>query len=124
VRYGIVPAGGATVRLAERLEPSRAAQLYYTGALVDAEALKDWGLVNEVVAGERLMERAREIAQEICQRSPEAIRHIKALTRPGDPGGTRAARIRAELESFEKHLHGKDLARGLAAFRSKQKPVF
>ncbi len=26
------------------------------------------------------MERAMEIAREICQRSPEAIRHIKALT--------------------------------------------
>ena len=124
VRYGIVPAGGATVRLAERIKPSHAAQLFYTGSLLDAETLMDWGLVNEVVPREHLMERAIEVAREICRRSPEAIRHIKALTRPPDPDGSRASRIRAELEKFEKHLHGNDLANGLAAFRSKQEPAF
>lgn len=123
-KYGIVPAGGATVRLAERIEPSRAAQLFYTAALVDAETLKDWGLVNEVVAGERLMERAKEIAGDICRRSPEAIRHIKALTRRATRDEKRAARIRAELEKFEVQIRGADLAKGLAAFRSKQDPGF
>jgi acyl-CoA synthetase (AMP-forming)/AMP-acid ligase II/enoyl-CoA hydratase/carnithine racemase len=123
-KYGIVPAGGATVRLGERIDPSRAAQLFYTASLVDAETLKEWGLVNEVVPRERLMERAMQIARDICQRSPEAIRHIKALTRRADPSATRAARIRAELERFEKHIRGVDLAKGLAAFRTKQDPVF
>jgi enoyl-CoA hydratase/carnithine racemase len=117
-RYGVVPTGGATVRLLERLSPSHAAQLFYTAAPVDAGKLVEWGLVNEVVASERLMQRATEIAREIATRSPEAIRQIKALTRRADP--TRAARIRAELEHFASHLDGKDLAHGLAAFRNKQ----
>jgi enoyl-CoA hydratase/carnithine racemase len=119
-RYGIVPAGGATVRLMERLSPSHAAQLFFTAAPVDAGTLVDWGLVNEVVAPDRLMQRATEIAREIASRSPEAIKHIKALTRRTDPDGTRAARIRAELEHFASHLQGNDLARGLAAFKQKQ----
>jgi enoyl-CoA hydratase/carnithine racemase len=123
-KYGIVPAGGATVRLAERIGPSRAAQLFYTASLVDSETLKDWGLINEIVAGERLMERAKEIARDICRRSPEAIRHIKVLTRRANTDGTRAARIRAELERFDEQIRGADLAKGLAAFRSKQDPDF
>jgi enoyl-CoA hydratase/carnithine racemase len=48
-RYGVVPAGGATVRLRERITPSRAAELFYTAGLVDAATLHAWGLVNEVV---------------------------------------------------------------------------
>jgi len=123
-RYGVVPAGGATVRLSERVGPSRAAQLFYTASLMDVATLKDWGLVNEVVPGERLMERARELAREICQRSPEANRHIKALTGRMAHSDARAKRIRAELERFEEHIRGVDLAAGLEAFRAKQQPIF
>jgi acyl-CoA synthetase (AMP-forming)/AMP-acid ligase II/enoyl-CoA hydratase/carnithine racemase len=123
-KYAIVPAGGATVRLAERIAPSRAAELFYTASLVYAETLKEWGLINEVVPRERLMERVMQIAHDICRRSPEVIRHIKALTRPLDSSGTRKARIRAELDRFEEHLRGADLAEGLAAFRAKRDPVY
>ena len=112
-RYGIVPAGGATVRLSERIAPSRAAQLFYTAALVDAKTLAEWELVNEVVPKERLILRTKELATEISQRSPEAIRHIKALTGRKAQGAARDDRLRAELASFEAHGHGADLARGL-----------
>ena len=36
----------------------------------------------------------------------------------------RAKRIRAELERFEEHIRGVDLAKGLAAFRAKQQPIY
>lgn len=121
-KYGVVPAGGATVRLAERIGPSRAAQLFYTGALLDAATLKEWGLVSEVVPRNRLMEHAKELAREICLRSPEANRHIKSLTARGSEA--RAERIRAELEAFAEHIGGNDLAKGLAAFRDKKPPGF
>ncbi len=122
-RYGVVPGGGATVRLAERISPARAAQLFYTAALHDAETLRDWGLVNEVVPGERLNDRALELAREIAGQSPEAIRHIKALRREGrDP--MRAGRLRAELDHFARHIDGADLAAGLAAFRNKRSPSY
>ena len=119
-RYGIVPAGGATVRLRERISPSRAAHLFYTAALVDAATLAEWGLVNEVVPKERLLPRAMELATEISQRSPEAIRHIKALTSGRTHAVARDDRLGAQLAAFETHVDGADLARGLTAFRQKQ----
>jgi enoyl-CoA hydratase/carnithine racemase len=123
-RYGVVPAGGATVRLPERIGRSRAAQLFYTAALADAVTLKDWGLVNEVVPRDKLMDRTMELAREICRRSPEAIRHIKALTARGVDPEARGNCIRAELERFDEHVNGADLAKGLAAFRAKEAPQF
>lgn len=123
-RYGVVPAGGASVRLGERIGPSRAAQLFYTAATVDATTAAAWGLVNEVVPDTQLMERATALARQICRASPEVHRHVKALTgRDARPVG-RAERIRAELTRFEQHLRGSDLARGLAAFRAKREPDF
>lgn len=123
-RYAIVPAGGATVRLLERLSPAHAAQLFYTAGLVETERLADWGLLNEVLPRERLMERALEIAREICQRSPEANRHIKALTGRKERARDRDSRLRAELEHFAEHVKGADLAAGLKAFRAKRPPEY
>lgn len=123
-RYGVVPAGGGTVRLMEKLSPSHAAQLFYTAELVEAETLRDWGLVNEVVASDQLMDRAMEMAREISKRSPEAIRHTKALIRPTVRSVERDSRIEAELERFAEHVDGSDLKKGLEAFRLKQEPQY
>jgi enoyl-CoA hydratase/carnithine racemase len=120
-RYGVVPAGGATVRLRERISPSRADQLFYTAELVDAETLCAWGLVNEVLPADRLMGRARELARAIARCSPEALRHIKALHASSPQ---RRQRLEAELERFALHIGGNDLARGLSAFRAKQPPPY
>jgi len=116
-RYGVVPAGGATVRLRERISPSHAAQLFYTADPVDAATLHAWGLVNEVLPGDRLMDRAQALAREIALCSPEAIAHIKALT---GPSPERQRRLEAELEHFAAHLTGRDLAKGLAAFAARR----
>jgi len=123
-RYGVVPAGGATVRLTERVTPSRAAQLFYTAALVDAATLLDWGLVNEVVPAASLMDRAMALAREIAERSPEVIRRTKALTGRIARTPARQSQLRAELEQFADHLDGVDLTTGLAAFRTKQPPRY
>ena len=120
VRYGVVPAAGATVRLGERISPSHAADLFYTARLVDAETLRDWGLINEVVPPEQLMSRAMGVARDICQRSPEAVAHIKFLTGKRARIPDRQNRIAAEIERFALHVDGTDLARGLSAFKSKQ----
>lgn len=122
-RYGIVPAGGATVRLAERVSPSRASQLFFTACSFPAEDFAQWGLVNEVVTPDVLMDRARQIATEIRQRSPEANRRVKALQRAGR-ATDRADRLQAEIAGFAEHLNGNDLQTGLAAFRKKEPPDF
>jgi len=123
-RYGIVPAGGATVRLLERLAPAHAARLFYTAEPVDAATAMRWGLVDDVVPSDQLQERSLALAREIAARSPQALRHIKALVHPRMRSEGRAQRLQAELEHFAAHLHGTDLQRGLAAFRAKHDPQF
>ena len=122
-KYGVVPAGGASVRLGERIGKGRAARLFYTAELLDAATLAEWGLVDEVVPKDRLMQRARELARAIAAASPEVVRQVKALTRPSSDAA-RQARIRAELERFRLHIEGADLAEGLAAFAAKRAPVY
>ena len=123
-RYGIVPAGGATVRLAERVSPSHAAQLFYTADPIDARTAATWGLVNEVVPDDRLLRHALDLAGRIRANGPEAIRHIKFLTGTRARGPDRAARLDAELERFAQHVGNGELRSALADFRLKRRPSF
>jgi enoyl-CoA hydratase/carnithine racemase len=120
-RYGVVPSGGATVRLPRKIGPTRAARLFYTAELVGAETLMAWGLVSEVVPADRLMQRARDLAAEIGRCSPEVLRRIKDLI---SMRGHEPITGRAEIAHFAEHVHGSDLRKGLAAFQQKRMPAY
>ena len=122
-KYAIVPAAGSSVRLFTKMPANRALHLLYSAELFRAAKLQEWGLVNEVVAADRLLDKAREVANQYCQQSPQVLKHMKALARAGV-----AARIeeglRMELKAFGAHLGSRDLAEGLKAFREKRKPNY
>lgn len=124
-RFAILPTAGATVRLPERIGSLRAAEMFYTGKLVDVETLQQWGLVNEVIDNDALLPRVADLAEEVSDCSPEAVRMIKELTHPSKKKAwTRSDRLKAEIEAFERHMGGRDLAVGLKAFREKNIPEY
>ena len=79
VKLGIIPGWGGTQRLGQLVGPSRAKQMIFSGERVDAEAAEHWGLVNEVVPGEQLAQRARELAEAIAANGPVAVQMTKQL---------------------------------------------
>lgn len=48
-------------------------KLSYTAEIIDANKAKEWYIVNEIAEDDKVLDRAREIAQEICQYSADAI---------------------------------------------------
>jgi enoyl-CoA hydratase/carnithine racemase len=92
IKLGLIPGGGGTQRSVARLGRNRAAMLLFTGAIIPATELVAAGLVNEVVAADRLMPRALELAEMIAAGPPAAVEGLKRLIaaagRPVDlPGG-------------------------------------
>ncbi len=78
-RVGVVPGWGLTVMLPEAIGIRRAKQLSLSGAFIDARTALDWGLVNEVVAHDQLLPRAREIATAISANPAHAVQAVMAL---------------------------------------------
>ncbi|MGQ0670272.1 MAG: SDR family oxidoreductase, partial [Actinomycetota bacterium] len=74
VNLGIVPDAGGMLRLVRRLPRAPAKELLLTGRRMGAEEAARWGLVNEVVEPEGLMNAARELAERIDAAAPLAIR--------------------------------------------------
>src|SRR5215475_4292100 len=78
VRIGFVPAIVSTFLLAN-IGEKRARDLLLTGRIFGAEEGNRLGLVNEIVAPERLMPRAHELAQQLMENSPASLGATKKL---------------------------------------------
>ncbi|WP_053386292.1 enoyl-CoA hydratase/isomerase family protein [Leucobacter japonicus] len=81
VKLGWIGGGGMSAFLAAAAGPSNAAIMTMTGDMIDAETAQRWGIVSEVVAGDRLIPRARELAAIIASRPPIAVETAKANIR-------------------------------------------
>lgn len=79
VKRGFLPANGGTQRTIRQMPYPVAMEFLLTGDPISAQRAKEVGLINEVVAGQDLMARARAIAQRICKNGPLAARAIKEL---------------------------------------------
>jgi methylglutaconyl-CoA hydratase len=77
-RIGFVPAL-VSVFLTRQIGEKQARDLLLTARLISAEEAAKMGLVNEVVEPERLLERARELAQTLTANSPESLLATKRL---------------------------------------------
>jgi E-phenylitaconyl-CoA hydratase len=78
VKWNLLNGYGAQ-RLPEVIGFSNALYLLLTGSFIDAPDAHRMGLVQEVVPGERLMERVRDLAATICSNAPMAVRMTKEL---------------------------------------------
>lgn len=82
IEHGFVPAGGTLVRLVRQIAYSHAIEIMMTGQRFSAHDMLTRGVVNEVVAPEKLLPRAQEIAARLARFNPIAVQVIKetALT--------------------------------------------
>jgi len=121
VKLGLIPGGGGTQRLPRMIPWCKAAELTFTGQPIDAQEAYRIGLVNEVVSPERLMARAKEWAEKICECAPLAVRTAKeAMIRGSDLTLDDGLRLEDSLESLL--LGTEDFTEGTSAFIEKRKP--
>lgn len=122
-KIGSIPGAGGTQRVSRFLPRSVARRMALTGDRLDAEAALRLGLVSELVEPEDLRTRAIEIAEQICQNAPLAVRAIKKALDASD---------RLSIEdgiAYEQLLWGtlrdtEDRLEGRLAFTEKRPPVY
>jgi enoyl-CoA hydratase/carnithine racemase len=79
--FGIVPGDGVNLLWPEVIGSVRGRYFLLTRQELDAETAKAWGAVNEVVAADRLLARAHEIADQLAALPPLTGRYTRiALT--------------------------------------------
>lgn len=122
-RLGIIPGAGGTQRLPRIVGAARALELMFAGEPIQAEKAGEWGLVNDVVAPDRLMERVLDYARLVARRSPRTGAILKQVVRRGLESDL-AGGLEIEREAIVGLLKSEDYAEGLAAFAEKRTPAF
>ena len=77
VGLGIIPAAGGTQTLPRTVGRATALEMLLTDRRISAEEAYRIGLVNQVVPGHELLERAEEMAKKIASYNPMAVRYAK-----------------------------------------------
>jgi enoyl-CoA hydratase/carnithine racemase len=83
VKIGIVPGDGGAWLLPRVIGLARAAELSFTGRVIDAPTALAWNLVSQVVPGDELLPAANRLADEIAANPPQVTRMTKRLIREG-----------------------------------------
>ena len=83
IKLGIIPGDGGAWLLPRIVGMSRAAEMAFTGEMLDAEQALAWNLISRVVPHDSLMATAREMAGRIAQHASHGLRLTKRLMREG-----------------------------------------
>ena len=123
VKLGIIPGGGGGWLLPRLIGPQRANIMTLTGDAIDAATALDYGLVAEVVPGDRLMDRAVELAGKIAANPGHATRMAKRLMREG--AHVKLPTLLEMAASYQALAHySEDHHEAIAAFLGKRAPEF
>jgi enoyl-CoA hydratase/carnithine racemase len=76
---GIVPGDGAHVVWTHVLGPNRGRYFLLSGQKLDAQQALDYGVVNEVLPSDRVLPRARELAETIAAKPPLTRRYARSV---------------------------------------------
>ncbi|MEE4153346.1 MAG: crotonase/enoyl-CoA hydratase family protein [Erythrobacter sp.] len=123
LKLGIIPGDGGTWILPRIIGQARAAELFYTGDVIDAATALEWGLVSRVTTHDELLDQASALAHRISAQPPHALRQAKMLLRQGQQIGYDTALELAANTQAMMHTTS-DHAEGVAALIEKREPQF
>lgn len=122
-RLGTSPDGGATHFLPRLVGARKALELLLLSDTIDSAEAQRLGLVNRVVAADRLAAESEALARRLAQGPTLAFARIKQLVNETHDQAL-AAQLNAEVEAFARCAGTSDFAEGVTAFVEKRKPEF
>jgi len=123
INIGLIPGWGGTQRLPRFVGKSLAKEMIFTGRMIDAKTAEQHGLVNKVVPGDQLKSAVEEIATELVNKPPVAIKLAKELINNSTEASLRIG-LTNESEAFGLVGSTEDYKEGTTAFLEKRKPKF
>jgi enoyl-CoA hydratase/carnithine racemase len=123
VKRGLMPGNGGTQRLSRRIGSAKALDMILTGRTVSAAEALAMGLVEYVVPGAELLERAVTLAEQMAANAPVAVRSAKAAVHRGaDMSMADGLKLEQDLAAFL--YTTEDAKEGPKAFLEKRSPVW
>jgi len=126
IRSGTI-ADAASIKLPKRIPFHIAMELLLTGRWMDVNEAHKWGLVNEIIAADKLMERAWDLARLLESGPPLVYAAIKEVVRDAEDSKFQDAMNRItnrQLQTVDVLYSSDDQLEGARAFAEKRDPVW
>jgi crotonobetainyl-CoA hydratase len=125
VNLGMIPDSGGVLRLPRRVPRAVATELLMTGRRMGAQEALRWGLANQVVAADQLLDAAQALAQQLVKAAPLALAAIKEVLRETEGQTVQQAydtMRHGTLTAYPAMLASSDAREGPLAFSEKRAP--
>jgi enoyl-CoA hydratase/carnithine racemase len=119
----IIPGAGGTQRLPRLIGPALAKRLIYTAQPITAGEAVQYGIIQEVVAFDDLMNTSMKLAEQISSNGPIALEQAKIAINRGLETDLMTG-LEIEHLAYQRTIPTKDRTEGLAAFNEKRKAVY
>lgn len=124
-RIGMVATDGVAWLLPRHVGLGKTFELVYSGDIIDAREAERIGMVNEVVPADRLMDRAREMAQSIADGPPLALQLSKKMIYGGLSLSYEEYLVTQQYSSLVNRTYAShDIQEGARASKEKRPPRF
>lgn len=123
VKAGLVPDGGGSAYLAQRLPHQLASEIALFGGRLPVERFAELGLVNRIVDSGKTLEAALELGRQLAEGPRESQGAILQLLN-GPDRTLFEQQLDEEKRLMAIALGGREAAEGIAAFKQKRQPRF
>lgn len=121
INIGVIPGAGGTQRLTRAVGKVKAMEMVLTGGMIGAQEALQWGLINKVVPVEYYLQEAKNLAKEIAEKAPVAVKLAKeSVLKAFDT--TIESGLEFERKNFYLLFSSEDQKEGMKAFVEKRKP--
>ena len=121
-KVGSFDGGWGASYMARIIGQKRAREMWFTCRFYDSKQALDWGLVNDVVSIDLLESKTVDLCNEILERSPMAIRILKAALNADCDGQAGLQQLAGDATML--FYMSEEAQEGRDAFKEKRKPNF
>jgi len=119
VFLNLVPGGGGTQRLIQKVGLNRAKEMLFTGGKYDAETLHQWGVVNHVFPDDDFDQAVYSYALKLTRRPAGALAELKRLAQLSATPLPFGEKISEERRTVSELFHGPEAKQAIQDFIDK-----